>query len=201
MEYHVNRNGQSFGPYPLELLQQYLASGQVLPTDLVWTQGMSDWRPAATVVASPLPSVVDSPAVPLPPSLHWGWVLLLTLLTCGLFSVVWQFVQAAFVKKIDRTSPAIILSIGSILLALLGAVMEAVTPGRVFVPLIVNLCSLACSLASFFSMRRSLQDYYNRQDPIGLELSGVLTFFFNVFYLQYHLRAIAELKRSLAASR
>ena len=31
MQYHVSRNGQTYGPYTLEDLQRYVASGNVLP--------------------------------------------------------------------------------------------------------------------------------------------------------------------------
>ncbi len=32
--------------------------------------------------------------------------------------------------------------------------------------------------------------YYNTVEPIGLRLSGVMTFFFNVFYFQHHMSRI-----------
>jgi len=35
-------------------------------------------------------------------------------------------------------------------------------------------------------MRDALVDYYNTVEPINLRLSGVMTFFFAVFYFQYH---------------
>ena len=34
MTYQVLRNGQMYGPYTLEDLQRYVASGNVLPTDM-----------------------------------------------------------------------------------------------------------------------------------------------------------------------
>ncbi len=40
---HIQRDGQQFGPYTLEDLNQYLADGSLLPTDLVWYEGASDW--------------------------------------------------------------------------------------------------------------------------------------------------------------
>jgi hypothetical protein len=33
MHYQISRNGQEYGPYTLEDLQRYLASGNVMPTD------------------------------------------------------------------------------------------------------------------------------------------------------------------------
>ena len=47
MHYHVARNGQVYGPYTMEDLQRYVASGHVLPTDSVKSDEMSDWVPVA----------------------------------------------------------------------------------------------------------------------------------------------------------
>jgi len=35
-------------------------------------------------------------------------------------------------------------------------------------------------------MKSSIEEHYNTAEPIGLELNGVMTFFFNVLYFQYH---------------
>ena len=52
-----------------------------------------------------------------------------------------------------------------------------------------GLGQLVCGVAvvwSFFSMRASIEGRF------GVKLSGLLTFFFNVFYLQHHMRRIAN---------
>ncbi len=61
MHYHVSRNGQTYGPYTLEDLQRYLASGNVLPTDLAKTEEMTDWLPV-----SQTPRRRPSPERPVP---------------------------------------------------------------------------------------------------------------------------------------
>jgi len=57
---------------------------------------------------------------------------------------------------------------------------------------------LSCvfGLMGVFGMRRSLLNYYNTVEPIGLRLSGVMTFFFSVFYFQYHFTRIANWKQT-----
>ncbi len=45
MQIYLARNNQQAGPYSLEQLNQMLANQQVLLTDLVWHQGMSEWKP------------------------------------------------------------------------------------------------------------------------------------------------------------
>ena len=44
MQIYLARNNQQAGPYSLEQLNQMLASQQVLLTDLVWHQGMPEWK-------------------------------------------------------------------------------------------------------------------------------------------------------------
>ena len=45
MQIHVNRGGEKFGPYGIEEVKSYLANGTLLPTDLAWQDGMTDWVP------------------------------------------------------------------------------------------------------------------------------------------------------------
>lgn len=55
--YHVAKpDGTRVGPYDVETLNAMLASGQLTPDCLVWTEGWADWRPIATVAAVPAPS-------------------------------------------------------------------------------------------------------------------------------------------------
>ena len=51
-------------------------------------------------------------------------------------------------------------------------------------------------LVGIFTIRGSVQRYYNNVEPIGLRLSGVMTFFFHVLYFQYHFRRIARWKET-----
>ena len=50
--YHLQRNGQQFGPYSFADLQANVAQGTVLPTDLAWTEGMAEWITVDQVLAS-----------------------------------------------------------------------------------------------------------------------------------------------------
>src|SRR5258708_16389672 len=66
MPYHVSRNGQMYGPYTLEDLQRYVASGNVLLTDLAKSEEMPEWLPVAQILGAP--SGTPSPDLPIPPS-------------------------------------------------------------------------------------------------------------------------------------
>jgi preprotein translocase subunit SecY len=50
-------------------------------------------------------------------------------------------------------------------------------------------------LYGVFTMRSDIEEHFNTAEPIGLSLSGVMTFFFSVFYFQYHFTRINEMKQ------
>jgi len=62
MQYQISRNGQLYGPYTLEDLQRYIASGNVLPSDLAKSEEMADWVPVAQVIASAMATPPAPPA-------------------------------------------------------------------------------------------------------------------------------------------
>lgn len=72
MDYHVARNNQKLGAFPEADVRTRLQSGEFLPSDLVWCEGMSAWRPAAEVFpgvgpgAAAVPPAVPPPTVPTP---------------------------------------------------------------------------------------------------------------------------------------
>jgi len=47
--WYTSRNGQRQGPFSDKAMQQSVAYGQLLPSDLVWTEGMAQWAPASDV--------------------------------------------------------------------------------------------------------------------------------------------------------
>src|SRR5258708_4319748 len=47
-----------------------------------------------------------------------------------------------------------------------------------------------------FNIRSSMVRYYNTVEPIHLRMSGVMTFFFHVLYIQYRMSRIAKWKET-----
>ena len=62
MQIHIDRQGQRFGPYSLEQVNQYLAAGNVLPTDIAWQDGMVDWVPVTAIPGVMAPPGMSAPA-------------------------------------------------------------------------------------------------------------------------------------------
>lgn len=69
--YYVGKNGQQTGPFTLDQIKAKYASGEILPTDLVWKEGTADWKPASTFseLAAPEPTPAASPSFSGPSSI------------------------------------------------------------------------------------------------------------------------------------
>lgn len=65
---HFNRDGQAFGPYPLEEAREYLKRGQILPSDQAWYEGCPNWMPVVQVPGMIGGGATDTPPPPPPPS-------------------------------------------------------------------------------------------------------------------------------------
>lgn len=70
---HVGRNGQSLGTFPEVQILAMLQAGQLLPTDIGWTEGMAQWLPLGQMIHSSMdeltmgqPPVGESSTAPLP---------------------------------------------------------------------------------------------------------------------------------------
>lgn len=143
---------------------------------------------------------------PVPPDFHWALVFLISFF-CGFFQIAWLFIEAGFVKKLDREGKSLAYLIGGMVTSI-GAFIVFFTAASVSVNrqepptlaiavfLLVVLAGAVLHLMGIFEMRSSIQNYYNTVEPINLRLSGVMTFFFAVYYFQYHFTRIANWKRT-----
>ena len=221
MSYTVTRNGQTYGPYTLEDLQRYVASGNILPSDMAKSDEMPDWLPVAQIlgVASgtigATPTAYAAPpayppasviAYPDPPNLNWGLVLLFGILTCGLFSVIWDLVQALWVKRVQPQSNALtyfiifvvlwFLNLGSSI-ARSALMLRGSVPHQSPLSVLIALAGLVLLIVFRFAMRASIEQHFNGPEPLGIILSGVMTFFFGGIYFQYKLNQINDMKQTL----
>lgn len=195
MDYFVKRGEQQFGPYTLAALQQYVKQGNISPQDLARSEGMTDWVPVSTVLGNvpvTAPSAFGAaaraaePAAP-PPKLHWGLLLVLSIVTIGIFAVIWLFVQAVWIRKVQPNSKALFYLIGYIAATFGSAALE----GKPLAAML-SLGGLVLFLVAVFSMRSEIQDEFAKINPAGRAVSGVMTFFFNTIYFQYVLNEFRE---------
>lgn len=238
MNYWLARGGQKLGPYSLDVLQRMSAEGSAAASDLAWHEGMTAWAPLAQVIPMPAPQAAPPPpppppvagwgqppapsfgypqgvaaaapsSYPMPPDLHWALVFLFAFVSFGIFPLVWFFVQANFVRKLNSNDNGMLLGglgIGAPILGVLLIVVSLVAsnsslgdgpqPLAVIGFLLAYLAGPILILVAYFTMRRTLEDYYNRVEPIGLTLSGAMTFFFGLYYFQHHFSRIAQWKKT-----
>jgi hypothetical protein len=190
------------------------AEGSIAQQDLLWTEGMAAWRPVSEIFPPAAAVIAATGNGPIPSSMHWFVVMLLGSLTMGVFAIVWAFKIAGFVKKISphRNGRGLLftilaLDLGYLLFFVLAAVANqtghwdrrALPDPQLLVSVAGFLLAILMSfmaIAALFQMRRGLLDYYNSTEPIRLRLSAAMTFFFSIYYLQYHLRRIAIWKKT-----
>jgi membrane protease subunit (stomatin/prohibitin family) len=68
VQYNVNINGQNYGPYGMQQLQQMVQNGQLTRETYVWKSGMANWEFAGNVAElACLFGAVPPPMPPVPP--------------------------------------------------------------------------------------------------------------------------------------
>jgi hypothetical protein len=212
-----------YGPYTLEDLQRYVASGNVLPTDLAKSEEMPDWVSVAQILGQSAGQIPGQPVgatgvpaagypaasvnqFPDPPNLNWGLELLLGFLTCGLFVVVWNLIIANWAKRVQPASNAFMFYLIATVLIVMnlggswGVLISVVHHHPHHQSVLGSLLSLATwviRLIARFTLRDTLEQHFNGPEPLGLRLSAVLTFFFGGLYIQYKLNRINEVKEAI----
>lgn len=226
-KYWIGQNGQKYGPYSEATVRQWIGEGRFGPETLSWCDGMAAWAPLKQVFpdaaaaapptfkAPPAPPAdffsgdpSDTPEqrrsdLPSPPSLHWGVVLLLTIVTFGIFGIVWPFIQSSWVRKIDGRSRATLLlglAFGCFVvgyaLVIAGAMPRGQAPGGgAPFGVLLMLAYLVLYVVAYFSMAGSLERHFSRSTPT-VRIGGITLFFFNMYYLQGQLRWLARWKES-----
>jgi hypothetical protein len=63
MQYHVGRDGHQFGLFTEEEIGQGLQSGRFLTSDLVWREGMPQWKPLVEVFGFAAAAALSAPMV------------------------------------------------------------------------------------------------------------------------------------------
>jgi hypothetical protein len=136
-----------------------------------------------------------------PPDFHWALVLLIGVFTCGLFNYAWLIVEAAFVRKLKSESKGLLFIIlaTSVLIGggFINGVITAMNHGeRNPFGSLITIAGAVLYLVGVFQMKSDLEEHYNSTEPINLRLSGVMVFFFNVYYFQHHFSRIAQWKKT-----
>lgn len=213
MTYRIARGPEVFGPYTSEEVYKLLAAGNIVPGDLARAEGSAEWRPVGELfrsAAAQSPSAVPLPLYADPPDLPWWVALILGLITGGLFFVIWDIVEAAWMRRINARSVALGLYVVVAILYILrlpyewhsvaynafnGPLVIETSLGRV-----VGLAALALAIVARFVFRDELLRHFNGPEPLGLRLNAFWTLLFGGLYFQFHFNRINERKRMLRVS-
>lgn len=214
MTYRISRNGQMFGPYTTAEVQRYLATGEVLPSDLAQAEGMAEWLPVGELFpAAPRVAGVAPSGVVLfhdPPDLRWWVAMLLDIVTGGFFFVVWDIVEAAWLHRVARKSGALTLYgiVALIYVLRLPQEVHSIAYNAFNGPPVVNtlfgdfvgLGGLVLAIVARFVFRHELLEHFNGPEPLGLRLNAFWTLLFGGLYFQFHFNRINEQKRRMRIS-
>ena len=145
---------------------------------------------------------LDPSAIPTPPTLHWGLVFLFSMISFGIFGVVWQFIQASWVRKVDRDSKALLLMgfglavfITSYVFQFMGGAAAKTNPSGgallAILGMVLLLVYAILFLMAYFSMADSIRRAIRPYGP-SFDFGGVTLFFLNIYYIQGHLTWIGR---------
>lgn len=130
---------------------------------------------------------------PAPPRLHWAWVLVLSIVTFGIFWTVWMLVQAYWVKKATGNGRAYVWAL-AYLFFYVGVLFATIVVDVYFTMtgqphLLAEIMStlvalrrgigLLLYLAAAFMLKSALES-----EPIDIRLYGPATFLFGPVYFQ-----------------
>jgi hypothetical protein len=208
MTYKIARGAQVFGPYAADEVYRLLAAGNIVPTDLAQGEGMQEWRPVGQLF--PAAAAGARMLFADPPDLPWWVALILGIVTGGLFFVIWDIVEAAWMRRVSERSVALGLYVVVAILYVLRLpeAWHIVAYNALNGPLVVvtplgqglGLAGLGLAIAARFVFRNELLRHFNGPEPLGLRLNAFWTLLFGGLYFQFHFNRINEQKRMLRVS-
>ncbi len=151
MDWYYAKNGAQSGPVSTEELRAKMAAGEIRGSEMVWREGMSEWKPASTVAELSQQAIHGGAAVPSsPPS-------------------VFQAAPAAYPYPVaKRTSGLAIASLVCGVIGLLGFFL-------CFLPCIVSIGAVICGHLALRDIKRSPESFEGRGLAIGGLVCGYLT--------------------------
>jgi hypothetical protein len=165
-------------------------------------------------VAVPLQT---SSAYPAPPRVHWAVLLIVSMVASALFEWslpetvaefaitslwgAWIFYLCSWIRRLDPNSKSLAWALASIGMQFVLDGLDLIQDPSLALNWVICglwVTSLVLDFVVIFEIRAELQTHYNEREPIGLHLSGALTFFFSYLYFQYHFYEIAQFKKRQA---
>jgi hypothetical protein len=162
--------------------------------------------PASPVYGMPAVQGSAAESVPLPPNLHWAALLailiVLNFVQIGVvLNIVWTFILANWARKLDGDNNTMVYvamypaGVVAGFIAIVVSSMGRSEPGPLAgIGFLLIIGGFIAYVVGMFKIKAAMEAYYNFNENIGLHLSGVMTFFFSIVYLQFHVNRIAKWK-------
>jgi hypothetical protein len=154
-----------------------------------------------------------SEVYPPPPNIHWAVlfaaqiaiaIILMVFTSRHYWNLVvnlafdaWVIYLCLWVRKLEPAAMSIFFCAAYVALQLVFTVPYGPQPmnqSLTIFGMILALLAVVIWIVTIYVVRAELHYHYNVREPIGLYLSGVMTFFFSFLYFQYHLYKIAQLR-------
>jgi hypothetical protein len=164
------------------------------------------------------PAIQPNIEYPPPPRVHWfilllAWFALAILiawqvptrwqnLANSLVVDAWVFNLCLWIRSLDQDARSPFWCDVYLIVELSCAAMSSrQTPSNLYDSItgILVLASAVLGIVTIFLIRADLLKHYNQREPIGLELSGMMTWFFSFLYFQARLYPIAQARKRRSA--
>ncbi|MGD0520550.1 MAG: hypothetical protein ABSA48_04780 [Terracidiphilus sp.] len=151
---------------------------------------------------------------PSPPDVHWAmllaaWVVFaILIMICtpkddwdflsSLAVDVWALFICLWIRKLDPRSMSIYWCGAYVAVQLAGSVPSApqtFSMGLEIVSVASGLLRLVLWIVTIYVVRAELLKHYKEREPIGLQLGGIMTFFFSFLYFQSRLYPLVQFKK------
>ena len=138
-------------------------------------------------------------------------VIVLSAITLGIYIPIWFLRRRDWLdhlsahESLSSGAAVFLLILFSISAAFFPIVILSTDPSLVSgLDMIDNLISLIGSITILvlaFKVRRILHEHFNVTHKLGVYFSGVFTFLFTIFYLQYKINQLAEMQEAVEGLR
>ena len=153
--------------------------GRLNPPHTLLCECGQQFQPGSGVPGQSWSQTAQANQMPMP-TLHWGLVLVLSLVTFGLFLPFWALRQAFWARQAEPGNNALIyysIYVAAFVLELGLAVFQE-SEG---LSSLLSIGGSICFLLGSFSVKSAIESYFNKR------LNGLLTFLFGPIYNQYKL--------------
>ncbi|TMP37826.1 hypothetical protein CWB96_08035 [Pseudoalteromonas citrea] len=128
--------------------------------------------------------------------------VLLTLVTAGVYLIVWQFMNTPKIEKITSKGIAdhnFLVAIAACF-GLSGVLSASTEPVTLMISGLLSIALFVLYIIWAFKAKVALQGYATTELKVDLRMNGIYTFLFTVFYINYCINEVSESDKSLQAA-